>query len=278
MLNFQNLFNEDIFKIELATIQMGAEVVNEGNENSVFRGDVVIPGNATPIAYIKDLSVVQLCNEVVAYCLARAVNLPVPDCYLGLADAGTLNLTYAPPIENGDEDRLVFVSLDAKTPNLTFQVGGPNGLVLWDEIKEWRDLGGLYAYDSWVANTDRHPGNILFGGKGRKSELWLIDHGHCFTGSDWKIGQLDPDGEYINRLTEWLTIDLNEGQKEKHAQTVQKFGDSIMGFDAVAAMKCGNMTDFLPAPLVNALAEFLTERAGNVTRLAHKALGVDRLL
>jgi hypothetical protein len=259
-------------EIQLATVLLGAKGFKEGNVNDTFRGQVLTANGQTRQAIIKDLNLVQLCNELVAQCLARETGLPIPDCYLGLVRTGILDVKKAPATTDGS--RLVFVSVDVKVPNVTYQFQGSDiagRQVLLTEIAKWGDLGHLYAYDAWIANIDRHPGNLLFGGN---SEFWLIDHGHCFTGPDWQPDQLDPDTEYRNRLGEWLTQHLTLDQKKQHATEIRQFGANIGGYDATETSKNSRISDLLPLQNVEALKGFLEKRTANVPVHASKALGV----
>lgn len=69
--------------------------------------------------------------------------------------------------------------------------------VLLDKIKNWPYLHNAAAFDEWVANGDRHFGNILFAGQ---DDFYLIDHGHCFTGPGWSRKKLDPEVKISNKL------------------------------------------------------------------------------
>ncbi len=263
-------------EIQLATVLLGATGFNENNVNDTFRGQVLTSDGRTRQAIIKDLNLVQLCNELVAQCLAREVGLPIPDCYLGLVRPGILNVTKAPATTDGS--KLVFVSVDVKVPNVTYRWQGTDTagkLALLSEISKWGDLGHLYAYDAWIANIDRHMGNLLFGGD---SEFWLIDHGHCFTGPNWQADQLDPDVEYNNRLSEWLTGHLSLDQKRQRATEVREFGVGINGFDATQTSKNSRISDLLPLRNVDALKGFLEKRTARVPIDASKALGVPTMV
>lgn len=262
--------------VKLATVLLGATGFKENNVNDTFRGQVLTSDNETRQAIIKDLNLVQLCNELVAHSLAREVGLPIPDCYLGLASSDVLKMSKAPATTDGS--RLVFVSVDVKVPNVTYRWTGSDAAgrkALLDQITKWGDLGHLYAFDAWIANVDRHGGNLLFGGE---NEFWLIDHGHCFTGPNWHADQLDPDVEYRNRLSEWLTTHLSLDQKKQRASEVRKFGADIDGFDATETSKNSRIIELLPLQNVNALKGFLEKRTTNVPVHASKALGVPTMV
>lgn len=64
-------------EIQLATVLVGATGFKESNVNDTFRGQVLTADGEVKQAIIKDLNIVQLCNELVAHCLAREVGLPI---------------------------------------------------------------------------------------------------------------------------------------------------------------------------------------------------------
>ncbi len=161
-----------------------------------------------------------------------------------------------------------------KVPNVTFQLQSTNPAgqrALLGEIAKWVDLGRLYAFDAWIANIDRHPGNLLFGSRG---DTWLIDHGHCFTGPAWKPEDLDPAYEFMNRLSEWMTPFLNITQKTMRKAEAASFEASLHGFSATEPSESSRVTQLLPLDYVNALKAFLEARAAQVARHASKALGI----
>lgn len=263
-------------EIQLATVLIGATGFKEDNVNDTFRGQVLTADGEVKQAIIKDLNMVQLCNELVAHCLAREVRLPIPDGYLGLVRPGVLSVSKAP--NTADGSRLVFVSVDVKVPNVTYRWQGSDAAgrqALLAEITQWGDLGHLYAYDTWIANVDRHAGNLLFGGN---REFWLIDHGHCFTGPEWKPEGLDPDVEYLNKLGLWLTQCLTLEQKKKCAKAARQFGVEIDGFDAGETSQNSRIASLLPLQYVEALKEFLEKRTARVPLEVSKALGVPQMV
>ena len=262
--------------VELATVLLGASPFKEGNVNDTYRGQVITDGRVVRHGVIKDLDVIQLANELFAHALARHVGLPIPDCYIGMVRPGILAVSKGPVLNDGA--RLVFVSADVKVPNLTHRILTADATAqaaLLAEVTGWSELGKLYAFDAWIANTDRHQGNLLFGSP---SEAWLIDHGHSFTGPTWKPEDLNPASEVQNRLAEWLTPFLTEDQKTQRRGEVLQLSASLAGFSAERATKSCRVDEFLPVEFVNALKEFVEGRVATVTVNACKALGVPMMI
>ncbi|HEY4848827.1 MAG TPA: HipA family kinase [Methylocella sp.] len=260
-------------EIQFATVLPGAKGFKEGNVNETFRGQILLAnGTTVKSAVIKDLDKKQLVNELLASVLAHAAALPTPDAHLALVRASDLVVNKAPRLADGN--RLVFASVDVKMPNITFRAKGasPDELKqLFKDITEWGDLGHLYAFDSWVANIDRHPGNLLFG---NKSEIWLIDHGHCFSGPAWQPDDLNPHAEYRNRLSEWLTCHLKFDQKNKRSSEVKQFIKLIACLDLSDCSKKSRIEGLIPADEIDAVEVFLKDRINDVLAYSNKALGI----
>jgi hypothetical protein len=216
-------------EIQLATVLPGAIPFKEDNVSETFKGQILLVDGSVKSAVIKDLDQKELSNELLATVLARSAGLPIPDAYLAIVRGSDLAVAKGPRTEGGD--RLVFASVDVKVPNITFRARGANPneqAQLWRDIIEWGDLGNLYAFDSWIANIDRHPGNLLFGGR---NQIWLIDHGQSFSGPAWQPGDLDPRGDYRNRLAEWLTPRLSDEQRLKRSSEAKTFTAALGAID-----------------------------------------------
>ncbi|WP_429809821.1 hypothetical protein [Ensifer sp. B1-9] len=60
-----------------------------------------------------------------------------------------------------------------------------------------QDIASLYEFDEWMANVDRHHGNLLLAGSG---DMWLIDHGNYITGHMWSKEKLDAAASWHSLL------------------------------------------------------------------------------
>ena len=263
-------------EIQLATVLPGAKPFREGNVNDTFRGQVLLGDNSVKTAILKDLDLKQLSNEVFASVLARTAGLPTPDVFLAVVRGDDLPVTKGPVLPDGN--RLVFASVDVKVPNITFRAQGATAgeqQELLRDILDWADLGHLYAFDAWIANIDRHPGNLLFGGK---HEIWLIDHGHCFSGPAWQPSDLQPDAVYPNRLSEWLTGLLSLDQKRRRSSEAMKFAEAITLIDVSESSRLSHIASLLPPAHIVAVEDFLKGRSAKVPAHANRALGVPTLV
>jgi hypothetical protein len=264
--------------VPLVCVLPGAIAFKEGNVNDTFRGQILLADQTVHSAIIKDLDARQLANELLVAVLGRALGLPVPDVALGRARPEDLAAIKAPQL--ADASRIVFVSRDVKVPNLTHSIkaNATNPAVLQtilDALKDWPALGSLYAFDSWVANVDRHQGNLLFGGR---DEIWLIDHGHCFSGAAWQASDLGSDNPYLHKLALWLTGCLSLAERRRYSTAVEGCVNSMGQVDIALATAESHIANLLPPGDVQAVEAFLRDRIANVPRHANAALGLPSLI
>ncbi len=263
--------------IETARVLKGAQPFSaNGNVNDTYRGFVLLGDNTRRHGIIKDLNLAQLVNELLATVLAQGLNLPVPDGYLGMVANRDLPVDKL-PLPDGS-GHLVFVSADVQTPNLTQQLEGTNQAAvqaLIEHLKCWLNLGKAYAFDAWIANTDRHTGNLLIDGP---SNIWLIDHGHAFTGPNWSIADLDPIADYRNRLQEWLTACLTTDQKHATGRDASQFAIKATTINIPQALADSYTERLLSTQACAALKDFLERRVQDVPTHAKKALGIPVLI
>lgn len=258
--------------IQLATVLRGAKPFKEGNANDTFRGQVILGGGTIKAAIIKDLDPRQLANELMAAALAHAAGLPIPGAHLAVAPQYALAAKKGPPM--GENARLVFASCDAQTPPVAQLYQGQDGAgvtKIRERLAQWDGIGDLYGFDSWVANVDRHERNLLFSGE---THVWLIDHGHCFTGPNWTPADLDPPSEYNNRLKEWLTPVMSEARRAAVAGAAAELPKKIGGIDLKNIGEINHVASILNAGDFTALMTFLAARAFHVPRLAAAALNL----
>jgi hypothetical protein len=264
--------------VPLVSVLPGAISFSDDNVNPTYRGQILLADRTVHPAIIKDLDARQLANELLVGVLGRALGLPVPDVALGRASPEDLAAKRAPQL--ADASRIVFVSREMKVPNLArcIKASAANAGMLQtilDGLKDWPALGNLYAFDAWVANVDRHQGNLLFGGK---HEIWLIDHGHCFSGPTWQASDLGPDNNYCHKLALWLTNFLSLEERRRYSRDVEGCVNSMAQVDIALATAESHIANFLSPGDVQAVEAFLRDRIANVPRHANAALRLPSLI
>lgn len=262
--------------IQLARVLPGAIFARTG-VNDTYTGLVLKSDGTQRHCYIKDLDRTQLANELLVSVLATTLGLPTPEVFLGLASSSDLPATKGPLFGTGE--RLVFVSADVCAPNLAHQLSilanSASAKAILSTILSWPELGRLYAFDAWVANIDRHQGNLLLAGTGK---VWLIDHGHCITGPNWDASQLLPDGSFANRLADWATPQLSDDERAERAKEALAFAAIFANLDLLLATQHSLVAKIIPPTLVSAVKEFLVGRVKYVPRTANLALGSPLLV
>ncbi len=256
--------------VQLATVLKGAKPLAEKGVNDSFRGQLMLVDRTIKSAIIKDLDAKQLANELMAAALAHAVGMPIPGAHLAMVPSGVMPAKKGPSLPSGE--RLVFGSVDAQTPPVAQLYHGQDATVqrkIRERLVEWDGVGGLYGFDSWIANTDRHERNLLFSGD---KEVWLIDHGHCFTGPAWTPENFDPAKVYPNKLKSWLTPIMSATRRTAVASEAAKVPEKLEGLDLKKVGELNHVLDVLNRGDFDALVSFLTDRIVYVPRLTANAL------
>ncbi|MFE0755078.1 HipA family kinase [Inquilinus sp. NPDC058860] len=258
--------------IRLGEVLAGAMPFNVGNVSDTYRG-VIFTEQGEQTAVIKDLEPKELANEVLAAALGIRLGLPIPPPYIALAHPDRFTARKGPTL--GDA-KLVYASVDVRQPHVAALYFSGGGRAVLERLAQWQALGRLYGFDALVANIDRHAGNILFSGD---KEVWLIDHGQCFTGPDWQPGDLEaPDRPVRSRLTEWLTPVLDYDQRIAVADDAALVELDTKGLDFQALAVVNHVAHLLTSGDLEAVMSFLSSRRAHVPRLAASTLELERLV
>ncbi len=255
----------------LGTVLHGANPFNIGNVNDTFRGQVLCADGRTRQAIIKDLEPRQLANEIMAAAIGLASNLPIPQPIIAKVEPGVLAVSHCELADGSGH--LVFASADMNAPNVQQIYFGDPGKVplIREKLAGWSDVGGMYGFDTWIANTDRHEGNLLFSGR---SDVWLIDHGHSFTGPAWEPTHFKPDAQYDNRLSHWLTPTMTDNRRREVAGPAGDMPARLNGVKLARLGELNYVAHVLAQGDFEALVAFLDARVQHVPRLSSEALGL----
>ncbi|MCF3974232.1 hypothetical protein L1965_11190 [Paracoccus sp. EGI L200073] len=243
--------------------------------NRTYRGLVLRRDGGTAHGVIKDLSPLQLANEIIAWLFAKGLKLKIPNAYLAIADQSNLLTTDAPKLGNSGAS-LVFVSEDLGVPNLYRRIeASADQKEAFGIFLEWADLGKTYAFDAWIANTDRHPRNFLYGGP---DNIWLIDHGHAFNGPFGDFRKLQAEFAYQSKLADWVSPKLTPRQKVDCRKKAGAIERALAGLDIEQELSDHSVQTLMGKGDIDAIQGFLTARANHVVRLACEALGMPKLV
>lgn len=197
----------------------------------IFRAKIKVPKEEEPIrCYVKPQPDYISChitqgqtenreiiNEALGYTLAQSCGLSVPDSAgVILLDKEQLPKSVLSHLEcmhsSPQENYFCWFSKDMNHPNLVQKFNGTGSPYmqalqlnrLIDYLAKSSDTPRVVAFDEWLKNTDRHPGNLLSGAGG--SHI-LIDHGRILLYPNWSPGMLGnppPGIPSTNRLKEVL--------------------------------------------------------------------------
>ena len=150
--------------------------VDEGNVCTVFKGTVVDSVGKSVIAHVKHMPPRAILIECVSALIARASGLSTPRPLL-------VNVPpYKVPELPLKGNTIFFGSEDVGFPSLARIAKVENAA---PRLKKWSQLLLAGCFDEFIANADRHQGNIIYGGG---DSYTLIDHSHAVpVGHDSKM-------------------------------------------------------------------------------------------
>jgi hypothetical protein len=126
---------------------------------------IVRLGEGSVEAFVKILDAREVLVECVCALLGRARGLNVPEPLVVLVPGAYLS---------DGADKVGFGSVAVAHGSLRPWMANVGDAAVLRRLRAWAGLVPAACFDEWIANPDRHAGNILFDGK---DEFWLIDHG-----------------------------------------------------------------------------------------------------
>lgn len=223
-------------------------------------------------AYIKVLSSRQLVNELVCSTLGRAVGLPIPEGFIVQATAA--DLPESGMLAKHDGGALIFACADVGRPSLKRRLTEMGSEFLNQLFASWKHWEEAAIFDEWIANPDRHAGNLLIEGP---DKVWLIDHGHALTGPDWAAVDLAPDRVVRNQIAEQrfpgLTLPERMATRSKAGELSKLFGH----IDVDAAISASHADKLLTPQYLAAVNGFIGERVEKLFDLVSSRLNIPNL-
>ncbi len=259
--------------IKLANVVPGAAFLSadEKGVNETFVGLVQTAAEQIR-AYIKVLDGRQLVNEIVCTTFGRAVGLPIPEGFL--LRVTSADLPESEKLKSHQDEALIFGSADAGHPSLKRRLQNVGDDFLRELFSEWKECDSTIIFDEWLANTDRHPGNLLIE---TPSKVWLIDHGHALTGPNWNKSDLVPDNAVQNKLADQyfngLTLPQRMNMRAKAIELSKFYG--LVETDS--CLSAGYVNQLLNADDLNAVKTFIEQRVVKVIDLISSRLGIPNM-
>lgn len=240
--------------------------------NSLYRGQVELADGSEKSCLLKNINRIEIVNELLSNLIAIRLGLPIPAAVLTFVPDRFNQKNQFSEAHTIHEGVIAFASVDVQTPNLAQRVSSAHPLgqqIILQALKSWTKKSGLYGFDTWVANVDRHAGNLLLGSN---NEVWLIDHGRCFTKENWSPNDLEPNFQYLNRLKEWYTQLMDHQLRLTTTAELPGIQGVIGALDVNSILTDSLASGLTDAGEQNALRDFLTKRVGRIISDATAAL------
>lgn len=258
--------------IELGNVVPGAVLLSEDSGvNETYLGHID-SANQRHKAYIKVLNEKQLVNELLANTLGRLLSLPIPRGFLLRVKPS--DLPESTLLKGLDEEVLVFGSQALKYPSLARRYKSDSV-----EVSRWlkanfKILDETIIFDDFVANIDRNPGNLLVGGGG---EVWLIDHGHSFTGPNWNAQNLVANEKYTNLMANAFINTMTLPERIKLKDKASKLSDVLAKVDKKDTINSCYVNHIIPATELDSLESFVIDRVAHIVSIVSERVGIPTL-
>ena len=179
-----------------------------------FYGWITLDDGSLVKAYIKEISLTSIINEVSAAILGELIGLNIPTPVIIRAN----KKKFPKGIEIGD-DVLVFGSIDAGEPTLANQL--PEEDIALKIISEFPATSKIMAFDELIGNPDRHTGNLLLSQTG--GNVIPIDHSFGFGDEyrkEWENTVYFMIGFIIYVMETMIKLGVNIGSDHSFLDTV----------------------------------------------------------
>ncbi len=225
--------------LRLGVLLPGSVAVGDGI-NQARRGLVRTAQGDVP-AIVKAVPPREVAVELLCALLGQRLGLPVP----------------APLLVTMPDHALAVGSTDMSYPSFRHVLQAENDPQILQRLLDWPQLAPTASFDDWIANPDRHIGNLLFDGAG---EFWLIDHGLALAAG------LTPSEVVNNVLLDLARHGRDELGLQRLKREIIGLTETYRREDAQAA------SAQIPLPHVGELVDFLVARLAHLTGLMRQRL------
>ncbi|WP_245357252.1 HipA family kinase [Stenotrophomonas rhizophila] len=190
-----------------------------------------------PVANMERLQVEAVCSL-----LGRSLGLPIPEPLFVL-----IGPEFGGP-------GVGFGSSAISHPNVAHWIDSSADIVK-ARLKNWPKIVDAACFDEWIANCDRHPGNLIHDGV---DGFWLIDHDKAIN-SSIACDTLSP----VNQLFSLIVEGASEEQLLSLQQTVGAAMYEMQGSSLETVVE-GLALEAMGASLHQPIADWLISRQGHL--------------
>jgi hypothetical protein len=260
--------------IELGHFLPGGTLLKEEKGVSETYIGIIEVGERKLNAYVKFLSDRELVNELLGSVLARVSDLKSPPAFL--VEVRRVDYLASARIQASKSETIrafATQALNLRSFNRSVGLQSPEAKKAF--VASWAEWPDVLGFDDWIANGDRHGSNFLIGEQGK---VWLIDHGHSFTGPNWQVAALQAQCSVAARL--WNeTIQPHVSLSDRHAASA-RVTKAVSRFEGVAlpdAIEKALIKTYLLTAENQALEAFLQQRLSTIVQRICLLLGVPQL-
>jgi hypothetical protein len=218
----------------------------EGVRNS--RRGIVKTADGDVEAFVKVLSPMEIIVECICALVGQRLRLPVPQPLL----------VRVPGVHAGGTDtKLAFGSVAVPQGNFRWFFQRENAAAL-RRLTAWAEVERAASFDEWIANGDRHFGNILHDGR---DEFWLIDHDQAIPDDFAQSGASER-----NWLLGVLVLNAGEDKLVQIARAVDVVAGEIAALAVAEAAQELPLAPFQPG-MDQAVRRWLEGRKSHLPRL-----------
>lgn len=254
----------------------GGTLLPEGLKGTTdtYRGIVEVTTGWTS-AHVKIVHPWFVFNEVLGSLLCQRAGLKTPRPYVVLVERA--DYPEAQLFSDIDSDQaLAFATETMPHSSITRHI-----LVKTTEgrqrlMSQWSNWADILVFDQWIANPDRHLGNLLIGGPG---DMYLIDHSFAFLRRNWEPDLAMTARALVttNLWSDFLAQVLAANQRMEATPRIAAAAMHYSLIDVTAAIAASTVSGLLPDDNIEALIQFLAHRISVAASTICNVIGVPAL-
>ena len=249
----------------LGTLLPGAELLEDNSKNPVWKAPIKL-SDRTEFVYLKLLDPRKIFVEAICAIIGREVGLPIPEPVLVKIPQHLLvDLLGLDEDEKTPKLNIAFGSMDADYPSLNRILNVEDNEHIWSKLQSHSKSLEAAVFDEWVANSDRHWGNLLYDGG---DEFIFIDHDLALPEGVGKDIAVDD-----NLLLDFIRDKSDELSKARILKQVR--GDLSENYAQVDIKQCVEIcygSSLLEQEKLDQIVTFLTERINFLHKIIQEKL------
>lgn len=254
--------------IVLATLLPGAELLEDNSKNPVWKAPVKTMDQKTEFVYLKLLEPRRIFAEAICAIIGRQIGLPIPEPILvNLPEHLMFDLVGEK--NEGNKVCIGFGSKDADYPSLNRVLNIKDDELIWAKLRAHTKSLEAAIFDEWIANSDRHWGNLLYDGG---DEFIFIDH-------DLALPDQAKSSQPIrnNLLFNFISDGIDELSKARIVKKVQdELCDSYSKIDIRNCVEICYGQSLIGKDNIDSIVDFLMERIGFLNGIIKNKLNPEQ--